>query len=200
MLLFIEGWQHFDNAYRDAVTSIRGIRNDCSGNREFVEEHRSNFKRKCSTKASVLSKKPKSSSWTQKFICLSGTSDDRVPTTSVVREALSLAGLGEKKIQIYDVDCSTEAFHEILINAFPKLKTCGGFELLRCVPSTRDLELIPSPVCHSPQLLRSRIGTVRIYIRPIQADLDIEVENISNHTHQVSVFTVVIGMNIIMLG
>ena len=92
----------------------------------------------------MLSKKPKSSSWTQKFVCLSGTSDDRVPTTSVVREALSLAGLGEKKIQIYGVDCSTEAFQrevhplprvdDLLARAkvFSKLDAdFGRFHLLR---------------------------------------------------------------------
>lgn len=75
------------------------------------------------------------------------------------------------------MDCSTEEFHAVLMKSFPKLKKCGGFELLRCVPSTRDLELIPSPVCHSPRLLRNRIGTARIFIRPIQADLSIEEVN-----------------------
>ena len=42
-----------------------------------------------------------------------------------------LAGLGEK-IVVPDVDCTTEEFHEILMQSFPKLRNGGGFELLRC--------------------------------------------------------------------
>lgn len=68
------------------------------------------------------------------------------------------------------------------MTAFPKLKDGGGFELLRCMPSTRDLEEIPSPACLSPRLLRSRIGTARIYIRPIQVDLDIEAVDFKDNT------------------
>ncbi len=111
-----------------------------------------------------------------------------------------LAGLGEKKIQVPDVDCSTEEFNEVLINAFRKLKDCGGFELLRCTSSTRDLELIQSPVCHSPRLLRNRIGTARIYIRPIQTNLDIEEINMcSNKADDVSYCLLYLGTNLYML-
>lgn len=79
--------------------------------------------------------------------------------------------MGEK-IVIPDVDCTTEEFHETLYEYFPILKNGGGFELMKCILSTRDLELIPSPVSLSPRLLRSRTCTARIYIRPIQNDLD----------------------------
>ena len=65
-------------------------------------------------------------------------------------------------------------FHNTLHDAFPKLQKYGGFELLRCIPQTRDLELIPSPICHLPKLLRNRLGTARAYIRPIQVDLDLD--------------------------
>lgn len=84
----------------------------------------------------------------------------------------------KKKIVIPDVDCSTDEFHVVILHAFPKLETGGGFELLRCLPSTRDLEVIPSPLCHSPRLLRTRISTARIYIRPIQNDLEMEENEI----------------------
>ena len=97
-----------------------------------------------------------------------------------------MAGLGEKKVVVTDIDCSTSEFHEHLFQAFPKLKDCGGFECLRCIPSTRDLEVIPSPACHTPKLLRNRIGSGRVYIRPIQMDLDIEPEDEFDVTNQVS--------------
>lgn len=68
----------------------------------------------------------------------------------------------------------TDELYEVPVKSFPKLKNCGGFKLLRCIPSTRDLELIPSPSCYSPHFLRNRIGTARIYIRPIQTYLDLD--------------------------
>ena len=146
--MYIDGWVRFDNAYKDAVASLRGIRSGSGRNKEVADEQRYNFKRKGSTKTTeCLPKKPKPSSWTHKFVCLSQTDEERVPTTPFARETLLLAGLGEKKIVI---DCSTEEFHEVLLNCFPKLKSGGGFELLRCLPSTRDFEIISSPVCHSP--------------------------------------------------
>ena len=74
------------------------------------------FKRKSN---SVL-KKPKPSSWTQRFYCLAGTNDERVPTKTSVSEMLKLAGLGEKKVQIPDVDCTTEEINEALTKSFPK--------------------------------------------------------------------------------
>lgn len=119
-------------------------------------------------------KKAKLSSWTHRFVCLSSTEDIRVPTAHSAREMLYRSGLGERKVHIPDVNCSPEVFHNILYDAFPKLKKSGGFELLRCIPQTRDLELIPSPICHSPRLLRNRLGTARAYIRPIQVNLDTE--------------------------
>ena len=89
------------------------------------------------------------------------------------KNELVLAGLGEKKISILDVDCETSEFHETLLQAFPKLRDGGGFEMLKCASSTRKLEVIPFSISKSPRLLRSWIGTARIYIRPIQVDLDL---------------------------
>ncbi len=110
-------------------------------------------------------------SWTHKFVCLASPDEERVPTTAIAKEMLSFAGLGEKKVFVQDVDCTTEEFHDILFTCFPQLKNSGGFELLRCLPSSRDLEVIPPPMCHSPRLIRIRMSTARIYIRPIQNDL-----------------------------
>ena len=56
---------------------------------------------------------------------------------------------------------------------FPKLRNGGGFELLRCAASTRQLELIPFSISNSPKLLKPWIGNARIYIRPIQVNLDL---------------------------
>ena len=65
----------------------------------------------------------------------------------------------------------------MITTSFPKLSDCGGFELLRCVANSKHLDVIvgniaqiPSP---SPTLLMTIIGNARVYIRPIQTDLDL---------------------------
>ncbi len=67
-----------------------------------------------------------------------------------MKDLLAFTALGEQKVFIPDVDCTTEEFYETLYESFPRLRKAGGFELLRCLPSTRDLEIIHSPVSQSP--------------------------------------------------
>ncbi len=83
------------------------------------------------------------------------------------------------------MDCSTQEFHDSILEAFPKLKEAGGFEFLRCVANSRDLEEVPSPINLSPRLLRSHMNSGRIYIRPIQVDLDLKPDKI-NYSSTVS--------------
>lgn len=52
------------------------------------------------------------------------------------KEILVDAGLGEKKIDIPDIDCTATNFHTLLIEAFPKLVDAGGFELMRCIANS----------------------------------------------------------------
>lgn len=44
---------------------------------------------------------------------------------------------------------------------------------MRCIPNTRHLEPISSTVSQQPKLLKSVVANGRIYIRPIQKDLDL---------------------------
>ena len=59
---------------------------------------------------------------------------------------------------------------------FPKLDGCGGFDLLCCIPNTKDLEAISFAVSHSPKLLKSVVGGGKVFIRPIQHDLDLDLD------------------------
>lgn len=87
------------------------------------------------------------------------------------------AGLGEKKVVVPDVDsCSPREFQHILVTAFAKLDGCGGFDLLRCVPNSKNLEVIFATVSQSAKLLKSVVGTGKVFIRPIQQDLKLEVD------------------------
>ena len=97
------------------------------------------------------------------------------------RESLVEAGLGEKLIFISDISCSSHEFKGAIIDAFPKLEDCGGFELLRCLPNSKQLELISTSVAQSPKLLKSVVANGRVFIRPIQKDLSLlPDENLSS--------------------
>ena len=101
------------------------------------------------------------------------------------RQALHEAGLGEKKILFTNVDCNAEDYREKLLEEFPKLKDGGGFELLRCSANSRVLEPISSVALQSPRATQERVGRSKVYIRPIQADLDMTADNTENMTSQV---------------
>ena len=121
------------------------------------------------------------------MVCLSSPGDNRVPLTAALKEALIEAGLGAKNIVIPDVSCSRDEFWEIIISNYPKLLGCGGFELLRCVANSRQLELISCNASQSPKLLKAIIGNGRVFIRPIQKDLDLDpIVDKSSPTYDVS--------------
>jgi hypothetical protein len=108
------------------------------------------------------------------MVCLAQTSDCRVPSTVAARELLIEAGLGEKKVIIPDINMTAREFFGVIVEHFPKLHGCGGFELLRCISNSRNLEAISPKIAASPKLLKAIAGTSKIYIRPIQRDLDLE--------------------------
>ncbi len=138
----------------------------------MAAEQHSNFAPYSQSKA----KGNKGPSWTVKLVCLSSKDAYRVPCSVAEREALVQAGLGEKKVVIPDVNCSAEEFKAMITAAFPKLQGCGGFELLRCIPNSKEMEVISPTVSQSPRLLKSVVGSGRVFIRPIQQDLQMDID------------------------
>ena len=126
--------------------------------------------------------------WTHPFVCLSDRFKRKPPKAAWERQALHEAGLGEKKILFTNVDCNAEDYREKLLEEFPKLKDGGGFELLRCSANSRVLEPISSVALQSPRATQERVGRSKVYIRPIQADLDMTANNTENVTSQVVSF------------
>ena len=108
----------------------------------------------------------------------------QVPGSVSEKEVLVDAGLG----YIPDIDCTTEEFHKILTEAFPKLSGAGGFELLRCVANSRLLEPLSTSVSSNPKLMKAKS---RIYIRPIQKDLNLDLQNDSPIPAQVGLYVCV---------
>ena len=116
----------------------------------------------------------KRETWTHRFVCLSQR-DQIVTPTRDEKEALRVAGLGEKKIVLNKELCASDVISE-LIKAYPKLSECSGFELLRSGNRLWDLILItPPPGGYSvPFLKNCGIGQSIIYIRPIQTNLELD--------------------------
>ena len=114
------------------------------------------------------------------MVCLASKDAKRVPGTAAERELLVAAGLGEKKIVIPNINCSWSEFKDEIFAAFPVLNGCGGFEFLRCISNTKELELIKVSVAQSPQLLKQMIGNARVFIRPIQRDLNLDDEGVAS--------------------
>ena len=125
-------------------------------------------------KTSKLKEKEDKRSCSLKMVCLCSPKDDRVPSTAAQKELLMEAGLGAKDVFIPNISCSREEFWDIITSSYPKLLGCGGFELLRCIANSQALEPISLNVSQSPKLLKAIIGNGRIYVRPLQKDLDLE--------------------------
>ena len=138
---------------------------------EIAAEQKRNF-----SPYSKLTVRGKGQPWTLKVFCLSSKDATRVPCSFAEREVLVQAGLGEKKATVPDINCSTQEFQSVLTSVFPKLEHSGGFDLLRCIPNTKDLEVINTVVAQSPKLLKSVVGSGRVFIRPIQRSLSMDVD------------------------
>ena len=172
-----EGQSSLSSAPSQALQALRSVRSHFQRD-AATREQRSNFApyttiAKGATRKGK-GKKGRMQSWTVKMVCLASPTDTRVPTTIAAKEVLIEAGLGEKKIAIPDIEMSHDEFWSLIAGYFPKLEGCGGFELLRCVANSRCLESISPKIARSPKLLRAVAGTSKIYIRPVQQDLDIE--------------------------
>lgn len=123
------------------------------------------------------SKKKKLPTWTHTLVCLSRSGDQQNPDPEE-RCALQLAGLGEKRFPMF-LHSDAQDIHTELLEQFPKLEDAGGYEFLRLgVGGVGNLQLIkPPPHCYSVEYLRAVIGSAKIFIRPLQHDLDLTCDN-----------------------
>ncbi len=113
--------------------------------------------------------------WKHKFLCLAYRGQERIPTTDVEKDDLLQAGLGEKEIIFEDLNIDTPKFRNILCDKFPQLADAGGFQLCKCKPNSRYLEVLSTFAQSSPDNLKQRVGNAKTYIRPLQKDLDLSV-------------------------
>ena len=148
-------------SYDRMMRTVRTFRSQFGD--EATRQQRLNF--------ALYKDKDKNKSWTVKFVCLASKDAKRVPATAAERELLVAASLREKRVLIPNTNCSWSDFRALIVSAFPSLNDSGGFEFLRCISNTKDLEVIRLSVAQSPKLLSKMIVNGRVFIRPIQRDL-----------------------------
>ena len=116
--------------------------------------------------------------WTHDFVILGSTNQDVTPSRDEM-EILFSAGLGRRRLVCPDKNASHEQFQAFLESEFPRLKGGGGFEVLRGSGGgggQRKLLLIPlGPYGYTVPYLKGVVGSGLVYIRPLQADLDLSL-------------------------
>ena len=78
-----------------------------------------------------------------------------------------------KVIEFDDLDLDAATYKEVICEAYPQLRNCGGFMFFKCTPNTRNLEALSKVVFSAPRMSKERVGMGRTYICPIQRDLDL---------------------------
>jgi hypothetical protein len=116
-------------------------------------------------------KKSKVCFWSHDFVCLSDIEQVKTPS-AFERSKLLAAGLRLKKLTLSLTD-DYDDVHYYIMEAFPKLKDAGGYELLRS-SNGRVLEVVPAPPGgYSASYLKDVMQQAKICIRPIQKCLSI---------------------------
>ena len=120
-----------------------------------------------------------------KFVCLASKTADGPPSTVKQRTVLSNAGLGDASIS-FPMDGS--AVYDGILERFPKLSSVGGFDLLlfqRGSGKDAGFHRILPP--NTAEHLKELCGQAKIYIRPVQGDIDIQLID-TDETKDVSMF------------
>ena len=112
--------------------------------------------------------------WKHKLLCLAYKDQDRIPTSEYDKEELFQADLGEKEVEFHTLELRDKQFKKVLLSYFPCLCQGDGYQLLKGLPNSLKVEVLPSVVYSSPAALKQGVGSSRTYIRPIQSDLDLE--------------------------
>ena len=109
--------------------------------------------------------------WKHKFVCLASSNAVSVPSSKGQKDGLAASGLGEKVIEI-EITASSEDLHQVICQHFPPLVSCGGYQLCKCIPNSKALEVISSPPSgHTPVSIAECIGQSKVYVRPLQSDI-----------------------------
>ena len=129
-------------------------------------------------RSTSLPTKQRKRQWTVNFVCLADRLSIRVPNANE-KQVLHAVGLGNKKIKL-DMDDDEEMVLDKLtsdevkdgeILGFPQLRDCGGFEMMICSSTCRDLTRLDC--AWDANSLKAILGggQSKIYLRPIQTSI-----------------------------
>ncbi len=133
--------------------------------------------------------------WSHNFFCINDKDTIAVPSSKNIKRQLVDNSLGEKRLSM-PVDATSIDFHDNLLKAFPQLSGCGGYVLMRCVPNSRNLQILPTPEGgHTPKTIRDCVAQSRVYIRPLQKSISLCSINPATTEHEMVQFIVIIMNN-----
>lgn len=144
---------------------------NCVSAAASAQEHRRLFNYKTSYANTKKKSKRPAPTCTLKFLCMAKCDSVKPPLTVMERTQLVNAGLGDCSIQ-FDRSQSTLQCHERIIQTFPKLGTVG-YELL-LYQRGKDCGFYHVAPPHTPKRLKDACGNSKIYIRPLQKDIELE--------------------------
>ena len=136
---FIGGSETQESCSR-ALRVVQSVRDRLRGGQgDALHEYQKSFapysdgkKRKKGFSNISAPKRAKLNRWSTTFICLASKDAYQVPGTVAEKETLVEAGLGEVKVEIPNVECSTQEFYGILTSTFPKLQGVGSTIAMYC--------------------------------------------------------------------
>ena len=108
--------------------------------------------------------------WKKECVCLT-CHDQTWPPSTEERMELARVGLGLKELQ-FGVEDGAEQIHQRFLSKYPLLEAAGGYTLLRCADSSRVLVDIETPESGLTIPYLKDIVRQKLYIRPLQCDLE----------------------------
>lgn len=80
-------------------------------------------------------------------------------------------GLGLSEV-VFNVDGDAEHIHQVLLEKFPVLESCGGYSLLRLAENSHSMVEIEGPDSGlTVPYLKDIVNQAKLYIRPLQKDI-----------------------------
>ena len=126
-----------------------------------------------------------SSTWKKDCICLRDKEQTWKPSSEEKIE-LARMGLGLSEA-VFNSDGDAEHIHQVLLEKFPVLESCGGYTLMRLAENSHSMVEIEGPDSGmTVSYLKDILNQAKLYIRPLQRDISEEdmksysIQNVRN--------------------
>ena len=160
------------------------------------EEHRALFNYSPSRSVRVSGKRmrrgrplpQKKTAWVKEAECLPYKHQEK-PLKTEERIQLVRVGLGPKNLS-FDYDGDAHHVHSVILDSYPELERCGGYSLLRVGSGSNQLVNIKPKkgMVVDVAYLRAILKSAKLYIRPLQKDLDLTSVERDNSRCEVCTF------------